>query len=158
MHEALGGQPRTFAWFDAEGFRRASCGNKSVSKADFTQHYPLRVAQLPDSEHLTPNQYAETLQGLLRARQEEAAQCRKRRRRRVAPIDKLVRIRPTASPKQSKRSRRPLCHATTLLAWKAYKVMYAAFKQAFADAVDALKKGQTDVLFPSLAFRPSIPP
>ena len=41
---------------------------------------------------------------------------------------------------------------------RAYRALYDAFRQAFSAAVEALRNRRLEAHFPSLAFRPSLPP
>ncbi len=158
LHEAQGGSPRSFRWLDAEGLRRTKRSAPCGAEERFTKHHPLTVSTLPDAAHWTAERYTKRLKALLTAREQQAAKRRRQSGRRVAPMTGLLTVPATDAPRHSKRSHRPLCHASSVQLKRAYKALYHAFREAFHAAVEALRRGQLRVRFPRLAFRPSLPP
>jgi REP element-mobilizing transposase RayT len=75
----------------------------------------------------------------------------------VPGADVIVRQSPHHRPARSKKSPKPLCHASTREARRAFRESLAAWCGAYALASARFRQGNWTVDFPRWAFRPSVP-
>ncbi|MEK7705916.1 MAG: hypothetical protein AAB426_13220, partial [Myxococcota bacterium] len=64
---------------------------------------------------------------------------------------------PLSVPLYTKRSPRPLCHASTREAWLGFRDGYRAFLDAYRTASQLFRQGVASVPFPPHCFRPPLP-
>ena len=66
-------------------------------------------------------------------------------------------VHPRSRPKTSKRSRRPLCHASSPELWQAFRDGWERFVERYRVASAAFLRGSLGVPFPAHSFRPHSP-
>ena len=121
----------------------------------FTAHLPLKLTPLPCWSHLPTEKRLQAAKQLLEDAQQEAAE--QRGDKPVLGPERVCEQDPHALPQKSKRSPRPLCHASTRQAYNDFKQAYRDFVDAYHEASDRLRKGFFAVRFPINAFRPPLP-
>jgi len=153
--ELAHGLTRYYDWLDAAAFNKAKAERKDVSPAEFAVRYPLRLAVLPCWEHLAPSDRQDRVQQLLRDAEHEVRVARGGKP--VLGLENVLAQDPHDTLLHTKRSPRPLCHASTAEARRAFRDAYAQFVAAYKAASDLLRKGVAAVEFPPHSFRPPLP-
>lgn len=153
--ELVHGQRRQFPWYDWTARTKARMRGEHLPADSFAAYHPLELTPLPPLENHTPHEQQCFLRTLLEAAETQARELRGGKP--VLGVRKVLQQHPHDSPKQSKRSPRPMCHASTREARRLYRRAYKTFVEAFRHASDALRKGQVDADFPQGAYRPPLP-
>lgn len=145
------GRTRTFQWFDASGFFRASKAGENPSRAQFTQPVVLELSIPPFLAGTDEAKVWAQMTELVEQATRDAVE-----QREGAPslgAEKVLDQDPYSRPHASKRSPRPLCHASTRDGWRGYKAKYLAFASAFRAAVSSWRSRKA-VAFPAYAYSP----
>lgn len=144
------GAARTFQWFDAGGFFEAERAGDKPERSAFVHPVSLELAPPPFVSGGADNPGREVCD-LIDAATREAAEVRGDAAYLGAEV--VCQQDPLSRPLQTKRSRRPYCHASSREQRSAYRAKYRAFAEAFRKAVDSCRSG-VSMPFPRYAFPP----
>lgn len=75
----------------------------------------------------------------------------------VLGVERVLAQKVFDAPDRPKRSPMPLCHASSIDLWLAFREHWRAFLRAYREASVAFRLGYLNVAFPDWAFRPSVP-
>lgn len=157
LPESLGHAPRTFTWRRKGALERARIRDPHADPADFETSHTLVVHPLPHFAGVPAAERIERLRSVLDGVEDEARRRRRTEGRRLMPRRTLLNCDPESAPRRSKRSPRPLCHASTARGFFDYLRVYRAFADAFRLASRAFRAGELGVAFPRFAFPPPLP-
>lgn len=159
LPELLHGVVRDFDYVDLAGYhealRMAAGSGEPVSIADFTTRHQLKLAVPPCWQGLTPGQRQARARELVAFAEKEA--CDARGDKPVLGVDAILAQDPLDAPLHSKKSPRPLCHASTSAGRETFRAAYRAFLDAYNTASELFRKGFAAVEFPPHCFRPPAP-
>ncbi|MEK7703371.1 MAG: hypothetical protein AAB426_00320 [Myxococcota bacterium] len=148
-------QRRLFPWFDRTAQYWARRWGEKCDEALFATWNPLALTPAPTWVALSAEQRAEHARHILEQAELQAAETRDGEpslgREFVMVQD------PHSAPATTKRSPRPLCHASTRSARDAFVAIYREFVAAYRQASAAFRRGRLDVEFPEHAYRPPLP-
>ena len=151
------GKEQTFTYIDRTAWHRAGGVGSGRSPETFSKTIRLEFTPLPGTEHMKP----EKCQSLVRRRVREIEQASREQRKaegrsamtasRMARLDhrNRPRTRPPRTPK-------PLCHASSHAARRAFKQEHRAFLDAYRQASIHYRQGHFDIEFPRGSFRPPL--
>ena len=123
--------------------------------SDFITNYRLEFQRLPCWQALDDAQYRKTIRALLDEATDLAIKMRGEKAQSLGP-DGVAQQDPHDKPKVSKKSPRPLCHASTFDMWKAFRETYKEFVRAYRIASAILRAGDDTAEFPPNAFLPPL--
>jgi REP element-mobilizing transposase RayT len=153
--QMLDGKPRTFPWFNWT--KRWLFGSSTSGEfggrydAEWREPVMLELTPLPGREA------EKDAERRARVAAQLAADTRAQRRARkpVAGM-KVVKRQGMAPPRTTKHGVRPLCHASSLEGWKAFRDSFRSFCWAFRLAAQRWLAGDKDAEFPAGCFKPHV--
>jgi hypothetical protein len=170
IHTLLGGAPLVGRWRDRtaeyELQRQADrrCDRAAEGDGSSTAPAPPQVWREYPIRHVPPPHWAHLKPGELRARvaailHEDAKETKERHRRagtQPLGVRAILAADPHARPHNSKKSPAPLCHASTRVARKAFRIAYRRFVEATRAAAVAVAKSLSAAGFPLGSTTPPI--
>ena len=153
--EVVHGVRRLFHWCDETEMGRSKRRGDNRSEGQFKERLGIDYERLPCWQGLDDAQYSKVIKALL---EEAVALADELRAGKTGCLgaEAVVAQHPHDKPKQSKKSTRPLCHASTMEAYEAFRATYRAFVAAYREAAAALRAGDVNVAFPRHAFLPPL--
>ena len=145
-------------WFDrtAEYYARRRGGK--FDKYAFAQTYEVPLSPLPCWEHLTEQQRQARVAELVADIEQEARANNRALGRKPLGRDRVLSQDPHGTPKDSKHSPRPLCHAATKAARKACIQAIRAVQVTYRAAAKLVSEGRAaEAEFPPGCFPPALP-
>ena len=160
IHALRDGKPLRGIWYDRTAHRLA--GRRSAvmpALEDFASDEILELAPLPcwALQGLTEDEVQSLVARMVDHISHEAAEEHRANGTRPSDPSAFLRVHPHQRPKATKRSPMPLVHAATREVRRRFRAGYAIFLEAYRDAADRLRAGQTDVEFPPGSFPPGLP-
>ena len=155
LPEVSFGVVRDFDWCDEAGFHEAERRQESVRRADFITRYPLKLAVLPCWRQLGDEQRQREVREIVREAEERARVARGDKP--AFGVENILAQDPLTVPEHTKKSPRPLCHASTAEVRAAFRKTFRAIVDAYRKASTAFRKGLGVVEFPPHCFRPPLP-
>jgi REP element-mobilizing transposase RayT len=156
LPQLLGSARRSFQWFNWTrrwNARRRLAPNEARLDSEWAEAVWLEVKPLPMWRHLSEEERRERVRELVACVDAEAG--------RVSETDKPLlgaagvrKQHPHSKPLITKKSPRPLCHASTLETRRAFRDAYREFVRLFRSASALWRAGSSDAPFPPYAFRP----
>jgi hypothetical protein len=154
---ASGDLSERFEYFDKTAWHRAGGKNAKRPLSDFKKTVTVQFSKIPPWENLTDHQYATRFRKEVRAQEKKARAEREAAGKGVIGPSKLAKLDPRARPKiRKKRTRQPLCHASTPEAAEAFKEEWNEFLDQRAQASQLFLEGNLYVEFPKGSFRPPL--
>lgn len=147
-------------WYDRTGHTLASRGRKEAPPLkDFAHDEILELDPLPAwaAEGLSPTEMRHRVAEMVAHITREAAEEHRRNGTRPSEPEAFLRVHPHRRPKATKRSPMPLVHAATREVRRRFREGYALFIQAYREAADRLRAGDTNPAFPPGSFPPGLP-
>jgi REP element-mobilizing transposase RayT len=150
-------------WFDRSGFynsqrnaSKAKHKQPELKPAYFKTEYQVVLSPLPCWADLSLEQQNKRVQEIVDNIEKEA-----KKQIDITGIKPMgpkgvLNQSPTLKPFKTKRSRAPICHASSKQARSAYRDLYRQFVTAFRQASIKLRTGITNVKFPDHCFPPSL--
>jgi REP element-mobilizing transposase RayT len=142
---------RVFIWFDATGYWRAKSRGEKPRRSMFEQPFSLRLEPVPFLTFANEQERVSGLNALVEAAHEMAM--RGRNNRPSLGVRAVLAQNPLSEPVESKKSNRPVCHASTRCGMLEYLAKYRGFVAAFRTAVVTWREQQINV-FPLFAHPP----
>jgi hypothetical protein len=151
------GQIEAYTYFDRTAWHRAGGVKSKKSIQAFAKTIRLNYSPLPQWESLTPSQRQAKIRRECRALEQRFREERKQTGRTVMSPGRLERTdhrdRPRTRPQRTKK---PLCHASTVEGAKAYEESLREFLNAYKIASTLYRSGVLEVEFPSGSIRPPL--
>jgi hypothetical protein len=151
------GEVETFTYIDRTSWHRAGGKKSGKSLQAFTRTIRLEYTPLPQWESMRPSELQAYIRRECRALEQGFRKEREQAGRTVmsrARLEKLDhRDRPETRPQ---RTRKPLCHASTSEAARAYKESFNEFLNAYKNASVHYRSGVWDVEFPLGSIKPPL--
>ncbi len=144
------GKPQTGIWVDRTRAYRLRRRGQKISNRAVEEEVTVRYAPLPVWEHLLPEDYQKNIVRLIR-RVERAAQATHER---FMGSARILRQSPHARARGLVRSPRPVCHASTLAGWQAYRDARRAFVRAYRQVFSGCWVAPEVVRLPVPCFAP----
>ena len=153
--ELLHGLRRSFQWYDATAHYQAKQRGDLRPREAFHKPCSLKLSPLPHWKDLPKKEQEKNARDILQGAKQHAQDSMNGK----APlgVQKVLQQHPHAKPHRSKRSPRPLCHATTAQARRAFKKLYKQFVNDYQEAAQALREGDAHAEFPHFSYRPPLP-
>jgi len=133
-------------WRDLARARAARSDEPDIS--EFTDSSTVRVRPVQLEHRDAARELANALEKRLVELREERAG------RPVLGAESVKAQDPFDAPARPKRSRMPLCHASTRELWDVFAQHWRSFVNAYRRASAAFRRGKLDVEFPAFSFRP----
>ncbi|MEK7704541.1 MAG: transposase [Myxococcota bacterium] len=148
-------QRRLFPWFDRTAQYWARLRGGKCDEALFATWDPLVLTPPPAWQTLTAEQRAERARHILEQAELQAVEARGDK----PPLGgaAVVAQDPHAVPSTTKRSPRPLCHASSRSARDAFRALYREFVAAYREASALFRAGRIDAEFPDHCYKPPLP-
>ncbi len=155
LPELCHNQRRVFPWFDRTAQYWARIRGERSDEARFTTWNPLVLTPPPCWQTLTVEQRTARANHILEQAEMQATDTRwdKPALGRAAVLAQD----PHSVPSTTKRSPRPLCHASTRAGRDAFRTLYHEFVGAYREAAALFRSGRVDVAFPEHCYRPTLP-
>ena len=160
------GKPLQGVWIDQTGLARARHKQKKLKEKgerpepidpkDFETEYELELEPLPCWEGLEPTERRQKAREMILEIENAAKARRAINGKPVLGALTVLKQHPDTRPEKPKRSPKPLVHAATKVARKAYRTAYDAFVKVFRAASDALRGGDWLAEFPRWSFPPAL--
>ena len=155
-------------WLDRtalyEATRRARRKGETVDENDYKIEYPIHLTVLPCWDNLSTKEYQRRCMEMVAEIEREAKAENQRLSRDVMDIHELLELNPHDIPPKpnragmkSEESARPMVHASTKRARKAFLAGYYRFVEKFRKASKRLRNGERNVEFPLYSFPPRLP-
>ena len=146
-----------FEYIDRTAWNKAGGKNGKRPQSDFKKTVTVEYSKIPRWEGLSKPQYATRFRREVRAIEQEYRAKREPAGRKAAGPAKLAKLNPRGRPeKRKKRTRQPLCHASTPEAAAEYKDTWRQFLDQRLKASQLFLMGNLYVEFPKGAFRPPL--
>jgi putative transposase len=142
----------TGVWYDRTKAYRAARGAIELEPEDWITEETLVLTPLPALQHLSPEQYTETIHAMVHQIELEAAALDLP----VLGADSVIKQSTDAEVPRKQRSPIPLVHAASVEMWKAFRDAYRSFVAAYREACELLRAGFRQVKFPPGSFAPSL--
>ena len=160
------GKPLQGVWIDREGLTRARRKQKKLKEKgerpepidpkDFETEYELELEPLPCWKDLPPTAWRQKVREMIVEIENGAEARRAAEGKPVLGALTVLKQDPDTRPEKPKRSPKPLVHAASKAARKAYRTAYDAFVKVFRAASDALRGGDWLAEFPRWSFPPAL--
>lgn len=156
--EALrAGEPVRGVWVSRTAQWVARNRGQRVSDEQASIAYKLHLDPLPCWQHWSAERRQRQIAELLQQIEQEALERHERDKTAPLGVAEILAQHPHAAPNRLKRAPAPLVHAASRKVRRESYRMYAAFVGAFYEAVERLKDGIHDPMFPDGAFPPPWP-
>lgn len=155
--ELAHGIKRYFEWHDQTAEYIARRRGDDIRPGQFVIRYPIELKTLPCWAQLPKEEQQQRARDIIDEVEKEARQRRKKDKQSVLGVDNILNQDPLEMPGTSKRSHRPLCHASTRKAWDEFKDTYKKFADDYRVASEKFRQGDLSVIFPDHAFKPPLP-
>jgi len=154
--QLLGDAVRRFHWFDWTARWHAASRKPASAFLDERWARPVQLvlSPLPCWTNLSTTQRRERVRELIRSIEEQGALSGDG----VLGRRHVMSQRPHRRPRTTKRTPRPLCHASTREGWESFRELYRSFATWFAEASSRWRSGQLRAHFPPFAVRPFLWP
>ena len=152
----LYGEKLEGVWYDRTGFYRAERKGKDVRLQDFAINYEVPLYPLPHLEGLSVEQQQEFYRKIMDDIEQDEWHRAVDEERGFLGVRGVLEQEPHARPRKTKRSRAPLCHASTKALRRAYRTAYRKFVSLYRQALERFEQGQKDVKFPPGCFLPPV--
>lgn len=155
LPQLLGPARRVFHWFNWTkrwGKRQQGEAVQGRFSEEWAEPVELELAPLPSWEDLSEEARQRSVQALVEQVEAEARGPDKA----VLGAEAVQAQHPHARPRHSKRSPRPLGHASTREGLEALRERYRAFVAAFREAAASWRRGDFSARFPPFSFPPRI--
>ena len=159
-------EPLEGLWIDQTGLSKARRQRKMLEKKDetpppidpkdFQTEYKLELAPLPCWAELKDKERRQKVREMVIEVEADAKAKRAVSGKAVLGALRAMRQDPDTRPKKTKRSPKPLVHAASKAARKAYRALYAEFVKAFQAASALLRSGDRSASFPCWSFPPAL--
>ena len=153
---ALGEDP-VYTYIDRTAWHKAGGLRSGKPLEAFTKSIRITYTPLPGTEQMTPAQRASLIRRRCRELEQEYREKRIQEGKTVMTKTRMENLDHRDRPKSTPvRTRKPLCHAASDEAAKAYKAAFREFLEAYRAASASYLSGCLDVAFPSGSFRPPL--
>lgn len=158
FHDAIWGIKRKYKAVRWKEYRDARRFNKSTKLSDYTEIVTLEYERIPGYEHLTQSEYAKMMLEKYEARRKAILEERFKNGRSSLGRQALLKIKPGALPKNTKRSdknsHRPrilsVCHERRAI----FKAWYFHIYFEYKEASRRYRAGDSKTPFPPGTFKP----
>jgi hypothetical protein len=151
------GEDPVFTYIDRTAWHKAGGERSKKPLEAFVKRIRLEFTPLPGTEQMKPSARQAEIRRRCRELEQVFREEREREGRKVMSETELKKLDPRDRPKSKpKRTRKPLCHAASAEAAKAYQEAHREFLNAYRIASQAYRSGCHDVAFPSGSFRPPL--
>lgn len=152
----LHGETLHGTWFDRSSYSKAERRDKKVRLQDFATRYEVPLTTLPILEGKTKEQQRAFYQNLVDEIEEETRQACIDEGKALLGVEGVLRQDPHLWPRNSKHSPAPLCLASTKQGRQRFREAYRQFVSQYRQAVERLRRGDTDVKFPLGCYLPPV--
>ena len=156
VHALLDGSELEGVWYDRTGEYWARKRREEIEPGQFSSVETLKLTPLPCWDEIDPDE-ARALIAEILAR--IAAETRRQHREagtRPLGVRRILRQNPHHRPSRVARSPAPRFHAATWEIRRMLEQMYRAFRDAYRDAMESLRKQRPSVRFPSHGIPPPV--
>jgi len=151
------GKDPVFTYIDRTAWHRAGGVKSGKPLGVFTETIRLVFTPLPGMEHLSEGQRQAQTRRQCRELEQQFREERAREGKTVMGAARMAKVghrdRPKTTPPKTPK---PLCHASSLGARKAYKAAFCAFLDAYYNASAQYRAGNWEAEFPKGSFRPPL--
>ena len=146
------------AWFDRTAECRARQRGKLYDKYDYTTFYDVPLSPLPCWEHLSRQERQKICVDMVADIEREAEETNRLESRTPIGPEAILAQSPFDTPKTTKRSPAPLCHASSKATRTDYREALGMFLAAYGEQAQLVMDGRADeARFPEGCFPPSMP-
>ena len=149
------GEVERFRYIDWTAWHEAGGKKSGKSPEAFVRTVEVKLSPIPSWEGMSEDKRQAHFRREVRKLEQKYREERESEGRTVLGQRKLEKLDPRDRPKTpAKRSRKPLCHASTRAAAEDYKEKLVAFLEQYYQASELWRLGYRDVEFPRGSFRP----
>ncbi len=153
-HALLDGSELQGVWYDRTGEYWARKRREQIEPDQFTTIETLRLAPLPCWEQLDPDEARARVADIVDRIATETRRRHREARTRPLGVRRILRQSPHHRPSRVARSPAPRFHAASRPTRRMLEQMYRAFRDAYRDAMESLRKLLPAVRFPSHGIPP----
>ncbi len=146
------------AWFDRTTEGRARRRGKKYDKYDYATFYDIPLSPLPCWEDMSEQERRKVCADMVEDIEQEAEETNRVEGRTPMGPEAILAQSPFDTPKTTKRSPAPLCHASSRAARATYRESLGWFLAAYGEGAQLVKDGRADeATFPEGCFPPAMP-
>jgi hypothetical protein len=153
--ELMDGVPLHGVWYNRTLMGEAERGRK-VDEDQLETHYTLKLAPLPCWKHLPLATRRQLVREMVEKIETDAAERRAATGKGVLGMEAVQQQDPFTRPRRTNNSPRPLVHAATKAARKAFETVYRGFVEMYREASKKLREGDRNAVFPRWSFPPGL--
>lgn len=154
--QAIGGKPQKYTFLNYTAYgkakRKALSTGKLVRRRDFEKEYLLKTKPIPLYEAFSDKERCRILNEQLNKRTRKL--CREIRAEGSGFMGRKAVLKQKNFPKQTSKSKRPLCYTKSIEALKLFKKDYFELLACYKEASRKYRLGMRHVEFPSSCFLP----
>jgi len=152
-----GGQHETYTFIDRTAWNHAGGERSKKPLSAFEETIALEFTPLPGWEDMKASQRQTRIRRRVRELEQYFREERQREGRTAMTKERMAKVDHRDRPKTpAKRTRMPLCHASSVEARKRYEADHREFRQAHRQASISFLSGNFEVAFPKGSFRPPL--
>lgn len=156
VHAQLGGSTITGTWYDRTAEYWARKGGKEVEPGQFASTVTLDLCPLPCWDGLSPEEVRANTAEMVREISVETRQRLRESKSRPLGVRRILRQHPHAQPQSLARSAAPRFHAATWQIRRMLEAGYRIYRDAYREAIGALREHRFPVRFPSHGIPPPV--
>jgi len=153
--ELIDGVPLDGVWYNRTLMGEANRGRK-VDEDQLETHYTLKLAPLPCWKDLPLATRRQLVREIVDKIEIDAAERRAATGKGVVGMEAVGEQDPLTRPRGTKDSPRPLVHAATKPARKAFETVHRGFVEMYREASKKLRQGDRNAVFPRWSFPPGL--
>jgi REP element-mobilizing transposase RayT len=156
VHALLDGSRVSGIWHDRTGEYWARQRREEIEPGQFVSTETLRLAPLPCWEDLAPEQVRTRIVEIITRIEAETRRQHREARTRPLGVRRVLRQHPHHRPPRIARSPAPRFHTATWQIRRMLEQMYRAFRDAYREAMESLRRRRPEVRFPSHGIPPPV--
>ena len=144
-------------WFDRSLEYEARRCRLRCGKYEFAEVNEFELAPIPAWAPLSVEERRARVQQMVREITAETREEIARTGRAPLGVKRILRLHPHDKPAETKKTPKPIVHASSLRVQTAMKIQFYRFRRAYRQASEALRAGDFEVEFPCGCHRPRLP-